>query len=285
MKELLIEEFKNNTLFWLLASSIVGGIIGASLKTIFEFLIPHKYRENKESKENFRQYCHYLLLAAKDIDRRLDFILTEKSYGECFRNDGAKLSLLYSFGQYFGWCKIIQHNALENMNKKPKRFKKFFIVFFDTFKALSHINYFEELADYDELHKKGGVIPVHEVTRIGFAMLANVEENKTVIKMPVLNYNDFISIWHNDKRFIKKFNDVIRLIDSLDDNPKNLAWNRLILFSTSLKILIHNIDNAQLHSEFNQFNNLKMLHPTVYKRFEQQLNLKNGIVIPKQYKS
>jgi hypothetical protein len=287
IKNFLLNSIEQNTIIWIFISSLLGGIIGASLKIIFEFLIPYRFKENKDIKENFRVYCHHLLLASREIDRRLDFIITDKAFGKAFESEDSKLSLFYSFGQFLGWCKIIQHNALEKIHKKPKSFRKFFIMFFDTYKALSSQLFFKGFTTYEQLYETGAIIPVHAINSIGFCMLSNIVENNTIVKLPIINYNDFLAIYNSDKRFKVKFQSFDKLITNIYEDYDCLAWNRIILFSISLKILIHNIDRDKLENRFNNNNYIDKLNPEVSKQliiYLKSLKKKKGFKIPPQFK-
>src|SRR4051794_30715081 len=60
----LQHSFEEHSVLWLLVSSTLGGILGASFKWVFEVVLPHRLQQRREVIAIKRKYATPILLAA-----------------------------------------------------------------------------------------------------------------------------------------------------------------------------------------------------------------------------
>uniref|UniRef100_UPI00131CFA0D hypothetical protein n=1 Tax=Lunatibacter salilacus TaxID=2483804 RepID=UPI00131CFA0D len=136
MDNFLTQSIAEHTILWLFLTSIIGGMIGAAIKIFSENIVSENITLNRHAREHFYDYSFKLLKAAKNLDRRLDFIINDKKIF-AYEEVNSRLSFYYAFGNYFGWCKIIQEEAIDKFRRLPTTVKKFNITFLQTLKAMS----------------------------------------------------------------------------------------------------------------------------------------------------
>lgn len=241
-EEFLIKSFSQYSIFWFFISTVIGGFIGASFKIFFENLIPTSINSFRQTNEDFKSYLHSLLLSARYTDNRLSFLIRDRNGKFHYNNENSKISFYYSICQYFCWMKILQENALNKFLRQPKRYRKFIILFFDVHKSFCSNFHFKELVSLNELYERGAVIPAYEINSIVDSMFSNINDNKTIIKSPIISQSEFISKYKNDQEFRMYFSSFDSWLNSIEPSPDNLAWNRLLLFSYHIKLLIKYID-------------------------------------------
>ncbi len=242
LKHLILKSFEENSLIWFFISTILGGFIGATFKIFFENFVPFKLSSFRETNTEFQNYLHKLLLSAKHVDNRLDFTIKNREGSFFHNNNNSKLSFYYAICQYFCWMRILQENALNKFIKQPKRYRKFIILFFDVHKSLCSSFHFKEISDLKTLYDIGGAIPAYEINFIVDSMLANVDENKTIIKSAIISQSEFIEKYNTNIEFKSHFNPFDNWMNKISDVKENIAWNRLLLFSYQMKLLIKYID-------------------------------------------
>jgi hypothetical protein len=130
MRNILRLDLGEFTLGWFLLSVLVGGILGAAIKYLFEVQLPESLKQRRLIRQRVRKYSYPLLQAASDLELRIDNMLTnglkgdwlasdimrELEEGKGFLKDPDKrgyflLSSLYVFARYFAWVEILRREA------------------------------------------------------------------------------------------------------------------------------------------------------------------------------
>ncbi|UYQ94170.1 hypothetical protein MKQ68_03575 [Chitinophaga horti] len=258
------EAFQENTLIWLMVSSVVGGIIGAAIKVLSENVFTHNIIQNRQALDHFKTYSFKLLKSAQALNRRLDFIIKDNANVYRYEDENSKMSLYYVFATYFGWSKIIQEDALDKFQRIPKKMRQFNIAFLNTLKGLSGNQYFTDICKVEEVFARSAVVPNYCFTAIGELMMANIDDNKTLIKSPVLDFTSFCILYKENEEFRNWFIYIDKLLSEIEYSDDNLAWNRLLIFSISLKLLINYLDKRNdLTAPMPDINHLQLLSPKV----------------------
>jgi hypothetical protein len=115
----LQQSFQENTIVWLLISSVLGGIIGASVHFLFDFLLPQQAQQRREVISVKRKYATPVLLAAAELRGRLGNMIRfiERVQREQWLNPDAPsgyyyASTLYVVGKFFGWLQILRRTII-----------------------------------------------------------------------------------------------------------------------------------------------------------------------------
>lgn len=113
-------QLNETSIFWLLLSSLVGGVIGASFKFIFDYLLPENLKSRKEVLEIKSKYAVPIFYSAVELRKRLDNVLKlikiiEKGDGWLNKEDPDDyyfLSTIYITAQFFGWTQILRRTVV-----------------------------------------------------------------------------------------------------------------------------------------------------------------------------
>jgi hypothetical protein len=114
MPDWLQKAFEANSVIWLLLSSLIGGIIGASLRLVFEVLLPQSLQQRREALAVELKYRTPILLAAEELRNRLSNIIRnirsiEQENWLQYNPPGYYyLSTLFVVAQLFGWIRILR---------------------------------------------------------------------------------------------------------------------------------------------------------------------------------
>ena len=130
MRNILRFDLGEFTLGWFLLSVVVGGVLGAGIKYLFEVQLPESLKQRRLIRRRIRKYSYPLLQAASDVELRIDNmlrngvkndwlgckIMREIEQGKGFLEDPDKrgyflLSSLYVFARYFAWVEILRREA------------------------------------------------------------------------------------------------------------------------------------------------------------------------------
>jgi hypothetical protein len=117
MPDWLQTAFEENSVLWLLVSSLLGGVIGASLRLVFEVILPQRIQQQREALAVERKYRVPILLAAEELRNRLGNIIRNinaiEQEGWLQHNPPGYyyLTTLYVVAQFFGWFRILRRRV------------------------------------------------------------------------------------------------------------------------------------------------------------------------------
>ncbi|WP_234364290.1 hypothetical protein, partial [Lunatibacter salilacus] len=166
--------------------------------------------------------------------------------------------------------------------------KKFNITFLQTLKAMSSNFYFIDIASIESIISVNAVVPNYCHTAISDLMLADIESNKTIIKSPILSFSNFCKIYNENEDIRIWFSYFDKLLENIEFHENNLNWNRLLIISMNLKILIHQIDKPnRFTAPYKNLPHLNYYSPQVLIKINEDINFlkKNKISIPKAFNS
>jgi hypothetical protein len=112
--------FNETSIIWLLLSALLGGVIGASIKFVFDYLLPENLKSRKELLEIKSKYAVPIFHSAVQLRKRLDNIvklikLIEEEDGWLDKDDSDDyyfLSTIYITAQFFGWIQVLRHTVI-----------------------------------------------------------------------------------------------------------------------------------------------------------------------------
>ena len=119
MSDWLTKSFQEHSIFWILTSSILGGIVGASLRFLFDVFLPQRLKDRQEIIATKRKYSTPILLAADDLRKRcanliqqIDLIEKEEWLSARKLNSYYYLSTLYTVAQFIGWRQVLRQTVV-----------------------------------------------------------------------------------------------------------------------------------------------------------------------------
>lgn len=245
--EFFSEPFEKASLGWILVGSIVGGGIGAMIKLSTETIVPERYRRKSLAQEQFKRYKLPLLRAADALDRRLANFMSHHSEGwyESQEDDYYRVSTLYLFGQFFGWCKIIEDSEMFALDVPNKHLSEFINRFYRIFKGFTGFYYFKNSGQWMAGIKES-TTPRLALTAIGELMIQNGDAD-TAHK--IISFTDFNREIHENQDFIKWFGYLERaiLVDQ-KARSRNARWNRLVVIQVLLCAFVDYLDPTNIHT-------------------------------------
>ena len=144
--EILFFTVQKDSIIWILLSSIIGGVIGASSKFLFEYILPYRMNVKRDAKKAIQKYSYPLLRYAESLLRSMELLLSnkEKKWYDDKNAPYFKYSILYKFGCYFACVNQLEQEAFLEFGVKNKKIKRFTALFFNVLKSLTSFFYFNE---------------------------------------------------------------------------------------------------------------------------------------------
>jgi hypothetical protein len=268
----LLNSFEEHSVIWILISAGVGGIIGALVKFVFEQVLGPKYERKRSAKAALRKYSYPLLRAADTLDRRVqNFIrFVSKKWFDDPKEDYYRLSTLYLFGCYFGWCKILEDEAFLEFELSDRKARDFNIQFKRVFKGLTGFYYFQDLNATEMPAIETAQVPRLALTGIGELMIKKPVEAKDALPT-VLDFIEFTREYKDSPDFKKWFSYLECILSNLRRSVKDARWNRLVVFAINLRIFVSFLDPAKRHIAPRSIYYLEYLHPKVAKLVRNEI--------------
>ena len=107
----LFRSFEENSIIWILISLGVGGVIGATIKLLFEQVFGPRVEGRRAARQALRAYSFPFLRAADALDAGLANLIRFADSGWFDEDEHYRISTLYLLASYFGWCKILEDAA------------------------------------------------------------------------------------------------------------------------------------------------------------------------------
>lgn len=245
IKDFLTNSFQENTIVWLTISAGFGGLIGATIKYVFEQLITPQTNYKRKAKIALKRYSNPLLLSADSLVRCSELYLKNIDKNWITDDDDYfKMNILYCFGQYFGWCKVIEDKSFFELDASiTRRAKNFVTKFYRVYKGLNSYFYFENIIEDEPaiigLVEKASVKRMH-IQAIGELMVDKSDKGE---ELPiVLKFTEFVNRYKTDECFKNWFKPLLDLLLDVKRDPNNLTWCRMSVFIINLQLFINFYD-------------------------------------------
>jgi hypothetical protein len=264
--------FEERSILWIAISAGLGGVIGALINFVFQQVLTPHLEHQRRAKQALRRYCHPLLRAADKLDRRLENFINfaDKGWFGDPDDDYYRLSTLYLFGVYFGWCKILEDEAFLEYESSNKKARLFNIRFYTVFKAITGFHYFSEVPDGQLELIEQAAVPRLVLTAIGELMM---EERTDKGESPnIIKFTDFTKRYQSSPEFQRWFFYIERLLKDVRPTPKSARWNRIIVFAAMLRSFTLFLDPEHRVISPREISYLSHLHPQVRSYLEKEMH-------------
>jgi len=271
ISEALTQSFSEFSIAWLLISAGIGGLIGALIKFVFEQLLSPSIRRKKATRIALRTYSYPLMQSANNLLRNVEFMLdyVNKKMFDNTTDDYYRLSTLYHFGKYFGFCKILENETILEF-ETSKKAKNFSIRFYNVFKSMTSFSYFNRIEIFTDENIAKFTVPRMALTAIGELMITNSIDDKN--SRSVISFVDFTKKIKTDTDFQKWFGYLEKnLLSNLEKSKSNVQWNRLIIIAVNLRLFIAFLDHKNKLTNPNPIYYLSDLHSDVKTRVEKEI--------------
>lgn len=221
------------TVAWILISSLVGGIIGASVRFIFEDVLRPKLGWRRDTDRLVKRYTTPLLRAADALERRVNIMVRNHQEGWYLQSEYFRLSTLFIFGEYLGWVRALEREFGFVPFESTRRGREFYRHLYGLFRALSSFAYFRWSKDLGAVD--ASQVPRLMLTAIGEAMICEGDPPRAK------EFTAFLKEYGADEQFRRWFAELdLFLSDASPDSA--LRWDRLIAAEINLLALIHFLD-------------------------------------------
>jgi hypothetical protein len=265
--------FEQFSAIWILVSSLIGGIVGASIKFLFDKILSGRYSKNNKAKEALEQYSFPLLQSTKSLHQRLDFIIKNQQDRDLYNesNHGYslyKLSTLYCFCHFFGAGTIIQEEALGKFHFMTKRAMQFYNTFYDVYKGFSSMYYFKESNSLKGTYAES-TIPSYVLSAIGEQM---IERTNGDTHIKIIGFQKFVILVQENCYFNTWIKYLDNLLSGVNFDKERKDWNRIVVIAIHVRLLEGYLDkkrkftlDKKLHEYF------ELLDKDVQKKFIKDL--------------
>lgn len=246
-------------------------MIGALIKFAFEQVLGPRYQRGMTAEAVLRKYLYPILLAADALDRRLENLIrfADPKWFDDPKDDYYRLSTLYLFGCYFGWCKILENEAFLQYEVSDRRSKNFSIHFKRVFKGIDSFYYFQDLGERVSTIEKA-TVPRLALTAIGELMIKEPAGTKDSLST-VLGFVEFARSYETSPDFKKWFLFLEKLLSGLKRSSNDLRWNRLLVLAVNLRVFVSFLDPRNRQTTPRKIYYLERLHPKVAARVRKEL--------------
>lgn len=251
MSDWIQQSFEQNSIVWLLLTSALGGLIGASMRYLFDVLLPQRLQQRREVLSIKRKYATPIVLAADEFRTRLenmikliDIIEREGWLAASSASGYYYQSTLYVVAHFLGWLQILRRTVVYldlTSTRETRSFERFL-------KAIS-----EGLSDPSLLRVSGTGQPArspdqwvftYHLLAIGEQMVVGQED-----KYRVLDYASFAEKLADPSNtsFKRWFNPLLRLFKDL--KADETRFRRIVATHAFLNAFVESTDPKHLRTE------------------------------------
>ncbi|PWU02585.1 MAG: hypothetical protein C5B52_05020 [Bacteroidetes bacterium] len=265
----LTDSFKKDSIIWLLISGVIGGIVGAAIKSFFEEVVNPKLRERRVIKKVVNKYTLPLIRSADSLQGRIiNFLWGVKHENFNFSDDQQyRLSTLYSFARFLGWVRVLEEEV-SFLNYDTTNQTRIFNIRLNTvFKAFTSTYYFQEDGSKKEIFTVYRSI----LTGIGDIVVLKEEGIRYV-----MGYAEFVSRFDKDKDFAKWFDNLEKLFKDIEAKESDTRWDRLLIIYAHLNALRWFLDPSTKRGNKPRFDLHYLTSDSAQKKIQKELE-KAGI--------
>jgi hypothetical protein len=253
MGDWLSKSFQEFSILWLLFSSVVGGIIGASIKFVFDNLLPNKLTTKRELYLVKNKYSTPILLAADQLRKRLDNMiqyidLVQEEKWLSSLDDYYTQSSLYTVSQFLGWEQILRHEVvyLDFSTSKDSRVYECFLR--GILHGFSQPDYLNESRESDPYNSKDKWIYTFGLQVIGEAMINKENDNFHVKSFAEFNKDILDSADIKLKAWLKMLENMF-----MDLKKNDIRFKRVVAIHCFLNAFINYYDKQHIRTETQKF--------------------------------
>lgn len=273
----VLQALERNSVIWIIISAGLGGLIGALINFIFQQVLTPYLQHRRAAKQALRRYCYPLLKAADKLDRRLENLINfvDKDWFGNADDDYYRISTLYLFGCYFGWCKILEDEAFLEYETSDKKARLFNIQFYTVFKSITGFHYFHGIADGEMATIEEASVPRLVLTAIGELMIEEIEDKNEPSN--IIKFTSFTQRYESSSEFRKWFLYIERILENLKKDQNDARWNRVVIFAATLRGFTLFLDPKHRMIAPREMSYLAYLHPQVCNYLEKEIDKINHL--------
>jgi hypothetical protein len=228
----LTDSFEEYTVAWILISSFVGGVVGASVKFLFEDILRPRLGTRRETRAVTRKYATPLVRSAEALERRINNLIRNRDRRWYEDSEYYRLSTLYAFAEHLSWIRMVEEEFGFLPFESSRKGREFNQRSNGIFRALSSFAYFGWSDEFEAID--ASQVPRLMLTAVGEAM---IDDDGTKPR----RFTDFIVRFGTDEQFRRWFGDLDNFLGRACGGD-NYAWDRLIAAGANLRAFVTFLD-------------------------------------------
>ncbi|WP_208903106.1 hypothetical protein [Streptomyces incarnatus] len=257
----LNSQFQGSAVTWLAVSSLVGALVGATVKFAFEDLLRPWAGVHYETRKILNRYSTPLARSAESLERRINLLVRNEEKNWLREDEYTLLSSLYAFGEYLCWIRIIEREFGFLPFEVSRRGRLLNHQMHGIFRALTSHGYFKSCEDQDAVGRSA--VPRLMLSAVGEAMI------KDSSPLRPIDFTEFVIRYRVDDQFSRWFKELSDVITAAHpENPLN--WDRIIAAGAHLRVLIRLLDPKGVMVEKRAIVNLERASEEVRQSIERE---------------
>lgn len=247
--DIITQSIKEQSFLWFLVAALLGGLISAFFKFLFEVYIQSKLRTRWDDQKALNELKFPFLRACKSLEKRIELVLKNNNtnWVDDKNDDYFYLSTLYQFGVFFGWVRVLEDKAyLEFSNSKET--KSFYRLFSNILESFTGHIHFSKLINVPFEEKCKGTFQRLVIRAMGELMVSIDAKDNSVKAYRMLEFTEFVKLMNESETFKKWFGYLGNFLRNLEKSPKDLRWDRLLIIASFLSIMSKHLDPKNLHA-------------------------------------
>jgi hypothetical protein len=228
--------YEEHSIAFVFLSALVGGLIGASLKLLFEFLIPEGMKARREARAIVARYRSPIVRAADALRGRIGNLLSMSGLNWFEESEYYRLSTLYVFCDYFGWVEILCSKVAHLRFESSRKNRRLSMLLNGVDKAFNNRTYFGDL-EFDDIPDDSDV-PKFACKALGELMISDCEKEPA----SPIGFVEFCRRSRSEGEFRSWLGNLDKFLRGVRKSPDNLKWDRLLVIELSLIALINFLD-------------------------------------------
>ncbi len=253
-----------NSLVLILVSSFVGGFVGASLKFVFEVLLPNNIKQRKQANEIFDKFSNPTIRSADALRSRIANFTSGRNERWFDTSPYYKMITLYIFASYFAWVEILYRKLDLLRFQASKRSRRLHYRLNHVEKSFNNIDYFYPLLreDLDKVYQSA--LPKYYCKAIGEKIILDASFEHPA----VMDFTTFYETYQQDPAYRELFQRLEFFLSKIANQYHNLHWDRVILVQMSLLSLLSSLDIKHVRTRKYKVSDYQLLmgrinYPTV----------------------
>ena len=239
-------ELPKNSLGLLLLSSVVGGVIGASIKLTFSTILPDRIRDARAARRLISRHRNPLIRSADALASRISNMLRNAKRDWLRQSDYYRLSTYYVVCTYFAWVELLYGHLLRLRYTTSRRNRQLNRALLAVDKTFNNTDYFGRghYASQQPAASSSGELPKF-ITR---ALGEIVTDSSRPERPRCIGFADFCKRHREDAEFREWLRNLDPFFGNLKNEYGNTTWDRLHLIQLSLISLTNFLDAAHEQS-------------------------------------
>jgi hypothetical protein len=260
------KQFTDTSVIWLFISGLFGALFSKPIELLFTHIFPTKYIESRKNKNFFNCVINPLIRSADSFNSSLDLIIkfAHKKWFDDPCDDYFRITLLYKFGAFFAYCKLMEDSCWTEFIDSNGKAIKLNIALNRIYKSLTGYYYIDREFFTDQKENEITTIPKMALVAVCELMIID-SKNGNGLSKDIIAFTTFCKKYKSDEDYKKWFSYVVNLFSGFEISKSKPQSNRIITLSVNLKIFINLLNNRKRLTNYKEVGFIEKLNNKVQK--------------------